>query len=91
MVVMPAPGWKWQTALTWSSVAVWPASASVFESAIAKQAACAAAISSSGEVLESGRSVRAFHVTGCARERPAVDADRPLTRQQVAVPDRACP
>src|SRR5215210_4408837 len=41
-----------------------PCSASVLENAIAKQLAWAAAISSSGLVLPSGRSVREAHVTG---------------------------
>ena len=52
-----------------------------------KHEACAAAINSSGLVLPSERSVRDAHVTGNVRQRPAVDAHRPIPMGQVAFPD----
>jgi hypothetical protein len=60
---MPVPGLKVTSAFVWTSSGVWPAWASAWLKAMEKQAECAAAISSSGLVLPSEASVRAFQVT----------------------------
>src|SRR3954453_19819574 len=56
----------------------WPASPSSCESAIAKQDACAAATSSSGDVLPSERSVRDAHVTDRSSVAPLFRLSVPL-------------
>ncbi|MCY1246548.1 hypothetical protein D9M72_597890 [compost metagenome] len=61
--VMPVPGTKVTSALVWTSSTVKPAWLSARLNAMEKQAECAAAISSSGLVLPSDCSARAFHVT----------------------------
>ena len=61
--VMPVPGLNVTSALVCTSSGVWPAWASAWLNAIEKQAEWAAAISSSGLVLPSAASVRAFQVT----------------------------
>src|SRR6266511_653119 len=67
--VTPVPGTNVTVAEVWSRSGACPAWASACERAIAKQVACAAASSSSGEVLPSDSSARARHDQ--ARERTA--------------------
>src|SRR3954454_18588665 len=64
-------------ALTSIRSAMWPLSASAFEKAIAKQDACAAATSSSGDVLPAEREVRDAQVTSCSSNAPLAGATRP--------------
>ena len=62
-----------------------PASPRTSASAIVKQVACAAAISSSGLVLPSGASVRSSHVTGrpCNAWLPEVTAPLPARKRSI--------
>src|SRR5205823_2148467 len=61
--VIPSPGWKVTVAEVCSLSGACPACASPFESAIERQVACAAAISSSGLVMPLGSSERAGQLT----------------------------
>src|SRR5919198_6739197 len=63
ILVIPSPGWNVTVADVFSSSAGCPACASPFESAIERQLACAAAISSSGLVFEPASSERARQST----------------------------
>src|SRR5512133_3231400 len=76
---MPSPGWNVTVADVFSSSAGWPAWASPCESAIEKQAACAAAISSSGLVFDCASSERAVQSTSRPPIAPLVtESTRPL-------------
>src|SRR5207245_3628150 len=68
--VMPSPGWKVTVAEVCSLSGAWPALASPLESAIEKQVACAAAISSSGLVRPPGSSERAGQLTSSPPSAP---------------------
>ena len=70
---MPSPGWKVTSAWVSSACGGVPAWASPLDSAIEKQAECAAAISSSGLVLPFGR-------LGARGPRHVVGADARTTR-----------
>src|SRR6266545_4347195 len=77
--VIPSPGWNVTVADVFSSSAGCPAWARPFESAIEKQLACAAAISSSGLVFEPASSERAFQSTSRPPIAPLVtESMRPL-------------
>src|SRR5690606_2279985 len=73
----------------WSCCGGLPPLASVLESAIEKQLACAAAISSSGLVLPAVRSVREAQVTSCSpgAPLPVVKVPRPDARSPCQVTD----
>src|SRR5919108_2826273 len=70
--VMPSPGWKVTVADVLSSSGAWPDCASSCESAIERQVACAAAISSSGLVIPPGSSERAGQLTSKPPTAPLV-------------------
>src|SRR5436190_7828273 len=76
---MPSPVWNVTVAEVFSSSAGCPACASPFESAIEKQAAWAAAISSSGLVFDCPSSERARQSTSRPPKAPLVtESTRPL-------------
>ena len=76
------------TAVTSSCSGSLPPCVSSCESAIEKQEACAAAISSSGLVLPSERSVREAHVTGSSPSAPLPLVSVPSPFGEAALPGR---
>src|SRR5437588_10220219 len=77
--VIPSPGWKVTVAEVCSFSGTCPAWASPFESAIERQAACAAAISSAGLVMPPGSSEHAGQLTSSPPKAPLVTVSmRPL-------------